>query len=153
MFNSNVLKIETYARDGLHVADLARQAGVTPATIRYYSRAGLLHANRNPDNDYRYFSPADVRRVQFIRKSQRLGLKVADIKSILDCVEQGEVPCGEVEKMVRERLRTICQQIEELRITKRRIIAAIREWEQNRDLMQAEARFCPLIESLGCEHE
>lgn len=153
MFSSNVLNFETYIHDGLHVADLAREAGVTPATIRYYSRNGLLHAERNPDNDYRCFSPADVKRVRFIRKSQKLGLKIADIKSILERVENGEVPCGEVEKLVRERLHAICRQIEDLRYTKRRIIAAIREWEQNRGLMHAEANFCPLIENLDCEHQ
>ena len=69
MLNSNVISIETQTCDGLHVADLAREAGVTPATIRYYSRAGLLHAQRDPNNDYRYFSPAEVNRVHFIRRT------------------------------------------------------------------------------------
>lgn len=153
MFNSNVTSFVPYCHDGLHVADLAKEARVTPATIRYYSRAGLLHANRDPDNDYRYFSPADVKRVQFIRKAQELGLKITDIKSILDSVERGKVPCGEVESLVRKRLQTISEQIEELRATKQRITAAIQEWEQNRGLVHAEARFCPLIESLGFEQE
>ena len=84
MLNSNVISLEASALGGLHVADLARQAGVTPATIRYYSRTGLLHAQRDPHNDYRYFSPADVSRVQFIRRAQDLGLKIADIKAIFD---------------------------------------------------------------------
>ncbi|NIO38940.1 MAG: MerR family transcriptional regulator, partial [Burkholderiales bacterium] len=97
MLSNNVLSIESRTLDGLHVADLAKEAGVTPATIRYYSRTGLLHAKRDPNNDYRYFSPADVNRVQFIRKAQELGLKIADIKSIFASVEEGKAPCGKVE--------------------------------------------------------
>ena len=152
MLNSNVVSFENITNGGLHVAELAEQAGVTAATIRYYSRSGLLHASRDPHNGYRYFSPADVERVQFIRQSQDLGLKIADIKTIFDSVEQGKAPCGKVESLVRQRLDAISRQIEELRATKRRIATAIREWEENGDLAAQEARFCPLIEKLGCEH-
>ena len=152
MFSNNVLSIESRTLDGLHVADLAKEAGVTPATIRYYSRTGLLHAKRDPNNDYRYFSPADVNRVQFIRKAQELGLKIADIKSIFASVEEGKAPCGKVETLVRERLEAIKRQIDELRATRDRIASAITEWEENGSLSNEEARFCPLIEKLGCEH-
>ena len=152
MLNSNVISIENHAGGGLHVADLAKESGVTPATIRYYSRTGLLHAQRDPDNGYRYFSPVDVKRVQFIRQAQDLGLKIADIKAIFDSVEQGQLPCGKVETLVRERLDAITQQIKELRTTKKRIAAAIKEWEQNEDITSENARFCPLIETLGCQH-
>lgn len=152
MFSNNVLSIESRTLDGLHVADLAKEAGVTPATIRYYSRAGLLHAKRDPNNDYRYFSPADVNRVQFIRKAQELGLKIADIKSIFASVEEGKAPCGKVETLVRERLEAIKRQIDELRATRDRISSAITEWEENGSLSNEEARFCPLIEKLGCQH-
>ena len=152
MFSNNVLSIESRTLDGLHVADLAKEAGVTPATIRYYSRTGLLHAKRDPNNDYRYFSPADVNRVQFIRKAQELGLKIADIKSIFASVEEGKAPCGKVETLVRERLEAIKRQIDELRATRDRIASAITEWEENGSLSNEEARFCPLIEKLGCQH-
>jgi len=111
-----------------------------------------LHATRDPHNGYRYFSPADVERVQFIRQSQDLGLKIADIKTIFDSVEQGHAPCSKVETLVRQRLDAISRQIEELRATKKRIAAAIHEWEENGSLSSEEARFCPLIERLGCGH-
>ena len=152
MLNSNVISLDAVSPGGLHVSELAEQAGVTAATIRYYSRSGLLHASRDPHNGYRYFSPADVKRVQFIRQSQDLGLKIADIKGIFDSVEQGKAPCGKVESLVRQRLDAISLQIEELRATKQRIAAAIREWEEDGDLAAQEARFCPLIEKLGCGH-
>ena len=150
--NNNVLSFKTNVQDGLHVADLARETGVTPATIRYYSRTGLLQPGRDPNNDYRYFSPADVKRVQFIRKAQELGLKIAEIKSIFDSVEQGKAPCGKVENLVRQRLGAISRQIDELRKTRDRITAAIREWDENSDLYDEDAHFCPLIERLACEH-
>ena len=124
---------------------------MTPATIRYYSRAGLLHPNRDPNNGYRYFSMGDTKRVKFIRQAQDLGLKIADIKAILEMAEQGETPCGRVESLVRERFKAITQQIEELRATKKRIASAIEAWEEPRIHNAPEAGFCPLIEMLRPE--
>lgn len=153
MLNNNVISIEAHICGGLHVADLAKKTGVTPATIRYYSRTGLLHAQRDPNNGYRYFSPADIKRVEFIRQAQDLGLKIVDIRAIFDSVEQGKVPCGKVETLVRKRLDVITRQIEELRATKQRIAAAISEWEENSTIATENAQFCPLIEKLGCAHQ
>ncbi len=150
MLKHNVVRMGAGPCDGLQVTNLAREAGVTPATIRYYCRSGLLHARRNPDNDYRYFAPNDVKRVLFIRQAQDLGLKIVDIKSILEIAERGEAPCAKVESLVRERLDAITRQIESLRATRRRIATAIREWEENGDITSMDARFCPLIERLGC---
>ena len=149
MLHNSVIPFEINSTGGLHVAELAEEAGVTPATIRYYSRNDLLHAQRDPHNGYRYFSPADVERVRFIKQAQDLGLKIADIKGVFDTVEQGEMPCGKVESLVRERLVAITQQIKALRQTKSRMAAAIREWETGDDCTSTNARYCPLIERLG----
>ncbi len=64
-----------------HVADAAKEANVTPATIRYYARTGLIHPRRDPDNGYRYFVGEDVRRITFIRQAKALGLTIKDIKT------------------------------------------------------------------------
>ena len=152
MLDNTVIQFDLGSPGGLHVAELAGDAGVTPATIRYYSRSGLLHAKRDPNNSYRYFSPADVDRVRFIKQAQDLGLKIADIKSIFDSVEKGKTPCGKVESLVRQRLDAITQQIEELKATQSRIAAAIQDWEKSDEHKSVSARFCPLIERLGCEH-
>ena len=112
----------------------------------------MLHAKRDPNNDYRYFSPADADRVRFIKQAQDLGLKIADIKSIFDSVENGKTPCGKVKSLVRQRFDAITRQIEELKATQSRIAAAIQDWEESDDHKSMNARFCPLIERLGCAH-
>jgi DNA-binding transcriptional MerR regulator len=136
MLNNTIIPFELASPGGLHVAELADEAG-------------LLHDERDPNNGYRYFSPADLERVRFIRQAQDLGLKIADIESIFESVEKGNVPCGKVESLVRRRLDDICRQIEELKSIKSRIAAAIPEWEEGGDRMEQTARFCPLIEQFG----
>ena len=130
----------------LHVTDLAAQADVTPATVRYYSRVGLLSPGREPENGYRCFSSDDVRRVRFIRQAQALGLKIGDIKAILETIELGETPCHQVKSLVRERLTAIQNELVTLTATKSRIEAALEIWESEPKPKQDTGQFCPLIE-------
>lgn len=132
----------------LHVADLAHEAGVTPATVRYYARTGLIHADREPDNGYRCFSGSEVRRILFIRQAQALGLTIGDIKTILEAVDDGDVPCSQVIDLVERRLTSIKEKIVELVETAARIDYALSAWEQMNDAAPAEGELCPLIERL-----
>lgn len=132
----------------LHVADLAREADVTPATVRYYARTKLIHAAREPDNGYRCFSWADVHRVQFIRQAQSLGLTIGDIKTVLESVDHGDVPCHQVKSLVEERLVTIQERIADLQATEKRIRRATSTWEHMQDQTPMKGELCPLIERL-----
>lgn len=130
----------------LRVAEVARSADVTPATVRYYARMKLLTPRRNPDNGYRCFSQGDLRRVEFIRQAQSLGLTIADIKTILATVDDGESPCQQVKSLVTDRLLHIQQQIADLHATEARIIDAIAGWRDTGSPAPQDGEYCPLIE-------
>ncbi|WP_294879272.1 MerR family DNA-binding transcriptional regulator [uncultured Lactobacillus sp.] len=36
------------------INELAKLAGISTRTLRYYDKQGLLKARRNPENNYRY---------------------------------------------------------------------------------------------------
>jgi MerR family transcriptional regulator, Zn(II)-responsive regulator of zntA len=133
----------------LHVATLAVQANVTPATVRYYSRIGLLRPGRDPENGYRCFVAADLRRVVFVRRAQLLGLTISDIKAVLETIDHGKSPCHQVKFLVRKRLAGIRAQIADLRDTEVRISKALKSWNDMDDQTRNNGELCPLIESVG----
>lgn len=143
MFNNNTSHKPI---GSLHVAELARQAEVTPATVRYYSRVGLLSPGREAENGYRCFAAADLRRVVFVRQAQTLGLTIGDIKAILETVDHGETPCQQVRSLVELRLINVQEKIAELHATEMRISQAIEAWQETRDEAPADGELCPLIE-------
>lgn len=134
-----------------HVAELAHRTGVTPATVRYYARIGLLSPEREPENGYRCFQAADVYRVEFIRQAQLLGLKIGDVKAILQSVGQGNTPCDEVKTMVESRLNEIKSQITELQSKQARMLKALKDWESLEGSDSVTGRICPLIEQTTVE--
>ncbi|GEO69183.1 MerR family transcriptional regulator [Levilactobacillus acidifarinae] len=62
---------------------LAKLAGLSPRTLRYYDQIGLLPAQRNPHNGYREYSAAQVDRLQRIRYWQTFGFTLTAIQKLL----------------------------------------------------------------------
>jgi MerR family transcriptional regulator, redox-sensitive transcriptional activator SoxR len=76
---------------GLTVGQVAVRSGVAQSALRFYERQGLISSDRTAGNQRRYH--ADVMcRVAMIRACQRVGLSIADIKTALAELPEGQVP-------------------------------------------------------------
>lgn len=62
----------------MRIGELARLAGVSPATCRYYERYGLL-ARPMRASGKREYDPSALARLNLIRFSKRAGLSLAEI--------------------------------------------------------------------------
>jgi MerR family transcriptional regulator, redox-sensitive transcriptional activator SoxR len=75
----------------LTVGQLAARSGVTASALHYYETEGLIHSTRTAGNQRRY--PRDVlRRVAFIRASQRVGIPLRRIRQALDSLPERRTP-------------------------------------------------------------
>ncbi len=71
-------------RSYLTRGQLARRVGISPETVRFYERAGLLPKPPRSAGGYRQYPPATAERLEFIRHARFLGLGLADIQALLD---------------------------------------------------------------------
>jgi MerR family transcriptional regulator, redox-sensitive transcriptional activator SoxR len=77
--------------DELTVGELARRSGVSVSALHFYEREGLLTARRTPGNQRRY--PREtLRRVAFVRVSQRVGIPLAHIREALATLPPNQTP-------------------------------------------------------------
>ena len=127
------------------IGALAKQAGVPIKTIRYYEDVGLLPRATRTAAGYRLYSPGVVDRLQFIKKAQNLGLRLGDIKEILDLADRGRCPCGHVQHLLKSRLQELNRKIADLHLIKRRITQARRSGCPPRFRPHGKA-VCPTIE-------
>lgn len=100
----------------LTVSRLAEAVGVGPDTIRYYERQGLIPEAERTPSGYRVFGDEAVRRLRFIRGSQRFGLRLREIKGLLEIIDEGLCPCGHASDLIAARMAEIDQQIAELKV-------------------------------------
>ncbi len=75
----------------LTVGQLATRSGVTVSALHFYERAGLITSSRTAGNQRRYARDV-LRRVAFIRASQRVGIPLARIRSALDQLPHERTP-------------------------------------------------------------
>lgn len=66
------------------VKGLSELSGVTPRTLRWYDKLGLLKPGETTGAGYRIYGPAEVDRLQQILFYRELGLPLGEIKDILD---------------------------------------------------------------------
>jgi DNA-binding transcriptional MerR regulator len=73
----------------LRIGDLAKLAGTTPRTIRYYEEVGLLpEASERPSGQHRLYSQAEVERLrEVMRLKELLGLTLEELKTVLSAEE------------------------------------------------------------------
>ena len=128
-----------------YISKLARQAAVPVKTIRYYEDVGLLPKPSRTAAGYRLYAPDSADRLQFIKKAQNLGLRLDEIKEILDLADRGRCPCGHVQTFLKTRLRELQQKIADLRLIERRVQRAIRHGCPPRFRPHGRA-VCPTIE-------
>src|SRR6185436_15064110 len=68
----------------LTVTNLARACGLSRSTILYYESVGLLKPARQSAAQYRIYGERDLQRLRQVCAYRDAGLKVADIRAILD---------------------------------------------------------------------
>lgn len=88
----------------MRVAELARQVGVRPDTVRYYERAGLIAPPPRTSSGYRQYPTSAADRIRFIRDCQRLGLTLREISSLLAVRDTGECPCEPAGELLRRHI-------------------------------------------------
>ena len=71
--------------------ELAERSGVAVSALHFYEREGLIESQRTSGNQRRY-QRETLRRVAFIRTSQRVGVPLAEIRDALATLPQGRTP-------------------------------------------------------------
>ncbi|ETK32190.1 redox-sensitive transcriptional activator SoxR [Microbispora sp. ATCC PTA-5024] len=102
----------------LTVGELAERSGVPTSALRFYERQGLIHSRRTAGNQRRYTRDT-LRRVAFVRVSQRVGIPLARIREALALLPEERTPTREdwarVSLSWREDLNSRIRQLERLR--------------------------------------
>lgn len=67
----------------MRIGEFAQRAGVTPRTVRYYESLGLLGPNEREGSGFRYYTEAELVRLQKINDLKELGLSLEEISSVI----------------------------------------------------------------------
>lgn len=132
----------------LNVTGLARRCGLSRTTILYYESVGLLKAtSRSPGGNYRQYGEKDVERLRQICAYRHMGLRLADIRSIMGR------PSGDAASVLNRRLLELDREIESLRGHQRDILRLLGSTRLGSTDMMTKDKWVAIMKGCGFTEE
>ncbi|HAZ44929.1 MAG TPA: heavy metal-responsive transcriptional regulator [Cyanobacteria bacterium UBA11369] len=133
----------------LKIGELALQADVAVATIRYYESLGLLEPVQRSESGYRYYEESAIKRVQFIKKAQSLQFSLSEIQQVLGVRSQGNPVCPLVRDLLNHKIADLEEQIERMKALKAELEAYRNRWANKPLDDPCSKELCSLIEEVA----
>lgn len=98
----------------MKIGDLAKRAGVTTQTIRYYERRGLLPEPSRSSSGYREYDHAAQERLDFVLRAKDLGFSLAEIGELLDLHVSSGRSADDVRRLALKKVSSVERKVQEL---------------------------------------
>jgi DNA-binding transcriptional MerR regulator len=108
-------------RQAVSITALAKSAGVTAKTLRFWERIGLLPKASRTHTGYRIFAPEVIHYIDFILKARSVGLTLAEMKRVVMLAHDGTNPCPEIVQWLDGKDKAIEERIHSLRTLQQRL--------------------------------
>ena len=92
----------------------AAQLGVSPDTLRYYDRIGLVSPRQRGANGRRYYGERDLEQLRFIRRAQAMDYSLDEIAELLSLRADPKADCAQVQRRAESKLAEVRDKIERL---------------------------------------
>lgn len=103
----------------LTIGALAKSAGVTTPTIRYYEEIGLLPQAGRSESGQRSYDSSDIARVTFIKRCRDFGFSIEQVRVLAGLSISHDRDCTEVRDIARAHLDQVRERLVELHALER----------------------------------
>lgn len=107
------------------IGALAKAAGVTAPTIRYYEDIGLLPPANRTVGGQRNYDQTDLSRLTFIKQCRDFGFGIDQVRVLLDLSISSEKDCAETRDIAQAHLDEVRGKLLELKALERRLRAFV----------------------------
>src|SRR5438128_4643207 len=114
---------------GLLIGEVAKRAGVSAPTVRYYEEVGLLTRAPRSSAGYRRYTDGTIEELRFIKKAQALGFSLDEIGEILKLSRAGNTPCAHVLDLSRRHLHAVEDRIHQLTRFRNQLAGELAKWD------------------------
>ena len=99
----------------MRIGELAKKTETPVETIRFYEKSGLLSSAGRSAANYRAYGPAQVERLNFIRRCRALDMSLDEIRALLEFCDRPSTDCAAVSDLLDEHIEHVEFRLKELR--------------------------------------
>ncbi len=140
MYRAQRMNRET---DTLTRGQLAKRCDVNFETIRYYEQQGLIPAPLRAASNYRLYGEATVRCIGFIKRAQKLGFTLNEVRELLSLRARPGARCTDVLKRAEVKVQNIDEKIQTLMAMRRALAKLMSECARHGGVSE-----CPILDAL-----
>ena len=99
------------------IGEIAKKVNISPHTLRFYEKEGLLPFVERSKSGIRMFKDEDFRWLMIIECLKKTGMPIKDIKTLIDLTMEGDSTIDQRLEMFRKQKEAVEKQIAELQKT------------------------------------
>ncbi|MES2401827.1 MAG: Cu(I)-responsive transcriptional regulator [Pseudomonadota bacterium] len=135
--------VETRTAWPVAIGTAAKLSGVSAKMLRHYESLGLLAGVARTDSGYRQYSEADVRSLQFIKRSRDLGFSMAEIAELVSLWHNRRRASASVKNIAQKHVDDLAQRIEAMQAMQRTLSNLVQHCHGD------ERPHCPILDDLA----
>jgi len=126
----------------MQIGIVAKKIGLSVDAIRFYERNGLLPRPPRTEGGFRRYAENDVEILAFVRRVQRLGFKLSEIRGLLRLRGNRLQPCAPVQRRLQEKLADVQRRLADLHKLEHELRLALRSCNKE---MRKQHGHCPIL--------
>ena len=127
----------------LTIGQVAKQAGVSVETLRFYEKQGLLLTPLRSAAGYRRYDTSVVRRVRFIQRAKELGFALREVAELLNLRQTRKTSCAQVRDVALTKMADIDQKLMDLQRMRKALESLAARCDREGALGE-----CPILDAL-----
>jgi DNA-binding transcriptional MerR regulator len=99
------------------IGEIAKKVNISPHTLRFYAKEGLLPFVERSESGIRMFKDEDFQWLMIIECLKKAGMPIKDIKTLIDLTMEGDATIGQRLEIFKKQKEAVEQQIAQLQET------------------------------------
>lgn len=125
------------------IGQVAKHAGVTVETIRFYESQALIPEPPRSESGYRQYTSETIQRVRFIQRAKELGFSLKDIHALLTLRNKPNTTCAGVKAQALKKITEVDEKMLDLTRIRRALTDLVDQCDAEADLSE-----CPILDAL-----
>ncbi|MBO6046176.1 MAG: MerR family transcriptional regulator [Erysipelotrichaceae bacterium] len=115
----------------MKIQDVAKRFDLSTDTLRYYEKIGLIDPVAKNKSGHRDYSEYDLYRIEFLKRMRAAGCSIDTLKAFVDLYNIGPKTIPQRQQLLRDQLKRLNEEIEQLNIAKTYLEEQIAYYDDN----------------------